>query len=61
MGYDNWKCTDPALEDEGCPRCGGELEGDKYEVTCVECKWFGEADYEYLTEPDDRDIDYDIV
>lgn len=50
MGYDNWKCTDPSLESEGCPVCEGEVESDKYEVSCTECDWGMEADYEYLTE-----------
>ena len=38
-GYDNWKCTDPDLENEleECPRCGeGHLEGDRWEWGCSE-------------------------
>ena len=47
-GYDAWKTTDPSLEEDGCPLCDAEVEGDKYSVWCTECDWNYEADYESI-------------
>lgn len=31
----------PSPEDtEGCPECGGEVDGDRWEGRCLECGWF---------------------